>query len=166
MVCDQHLYRTACFHVVTREGLILNVAAESVEMATTWVSAPAILNITRSKVLKLSQVRGLVHVSAAAKPSAPPAAAGAKKEGQPQSKPHPPQPAVAAVSAVSSQTPAKKGDGAGGMLAFSLLCACIYKVFWVSGDAWMALSVTAENSSRCGASLKYRSRIDQVTFDV
>ena len=102
--------------MVTREGLILNVAAESVEMAATWVSRPVILNIMRFKVLKLWQVRGLVYVSAAAKPAAPAAASGAKKEGPSHSKPHPPQPAVAAVSAVSSQTPAKKGDGAGGML--------------------------------------------------
>lgn len=40
------------------------------------------------------------------------------------------------------------------------------EVFWLSVDTWMAVSVTAENSSRCGTSLKYRSRIDQVTCDV
>ena len=63
-------YRAACFHVVTREGLILNVAAESVEMASTWVHDLLLFNRgLRNNILNLSQVRGLNHVAAAAKPA-------------------------------------------------------------------------------------------------
>jgi hypothetical protein len=33
--------RAACFHVITREGITLNIVAESAEMASTWVRANA-----------------------------------------------------------------------------------------------------------------------------
>ncbi len=48
----------------------MNVAAESVEMASTWVHDRLLFNRgLRNNILNLSQVRGLNHVAAAAKPA-------------------------------------------------------------------------------------------------
>ena len=53
--------RAGCFHAVTREGLCIDVVADSSEMAATWV-------------------RGLVHVAQAVKPMV--AAVGGRRESE------------------------------------------------------------------------------------